>query len=211
MYFSRRPEVIDSASHGNFANGPFRWFPRFGESWSYRSALRQRAYGGEMKVLYSDVYIIVVHRNSPLPFFALPSLNISSTFSHSSHLSFSASSPLLSSGLLSQASVFLFYSSSISTIRFSLTCFRRTVNFPLILKWSVVLLFEFMIIRIDYFILVSLPFSEFSLFSYGYLLLYYSFYYYFKKYILFLYRYILYIFFTYILSTVCHLNIIYKF
>lgn len=69
MYFSRWPGVIDSAFHGNFANGPFRWFPRFGESWSYRSALRQRAYGGEMKALYSDVYIIVVHRNSPPSFF----------------------------------------------------------------------------------------------------------------------------------------------
>lgn len=53
------------------------------------SAAAAAAYGGKMKALHCDVYIIVVHRNSSPPFFALPS-TISSTFSHYARLSFSA-------------------------------------------------------------------------------------------------------------------------
>lgn len=159
MYFSRRVGVIDSASHGNFANGPFRWFRRFGESWSYRSALRRRAYGGEMKALYSDVYIIVVHRNSPPPFFSsyhlLPFLRYSHTPPVSLFFRVFLCAPLLSSGFLSQASAFLFHSHSISIARFSLSYFICTINFSLIEVKCCSFIWVYDGTH-DYFILVSL-------------------------------------------------------
>jgi len=123
MYFSRRARVIDSASHGNFANGLFRWFSRFEESWSYRSALRRWAYGGEMKALYFDVYIIVVYRNSPPPFFASYHLLPFLRHSHTLSISLFFCAPLFFSGFFSQASTFLLYSFSISITRFSYLVF----------------------------------------------------------------------------------------
>ena len=171
MYFSRRARVIDSASHGNFANGLFRWFSRFEESWSYRSALRRWAYGGEMKALYFDVYIIVVYRNSPPPFFASHHLLPFLRHSHTLSISLFFCAPLFFSGFFSQASTFLLYSFSIS-IASVISYFICTVNFSLIeMKCcSFIWVYDD---TYDYFILVSLSSSfNFSLFLHFYVLLY---------------------------------------
>lgn len=93
------------------------------------AAAAAAAYGGKMKALHCDVYIIVVHRNSSPPFFALPS-TISSTFSHYAHLSFSAFSlpfvaTLFKAFSHTQASTFLFYSTPISIALVSPALFVR--------------------------------------------------------------------------------------